>query len=54
MKLRKNRVSRVLRGGNYDRFMGNVRYLRVISRDWERPVDRWWYIGFRFVVRGQK
>lgn len=51
MKLRKNIVDRVLRGGAY---FNVVRDLRVILRDWDLPGSRDGLDGFRFVIRGKK
>jgi len=51
MKLIKNRVGRVLRGGGFDYIAGG---LRVSLREWLKPEDRGWNLGFRFVIRGMK
>jgi hypothetical protein len=50
MKLRKNSVNHVLRGGSYD--VGVNWFLRVTFRFRNLPVGRYWFGGFRFVVRG--
>jgi formylglycine-generating enzyme required for sulfatase activity len=51
MKLKKNSVFRVRRGGGY---YGNTWGLRVPFRSGYLPEGRSRYVGFRFVVRGQK
>jgi len=51
MKLRKNLVDRALRGGSY---MNKPSYLRNTNRNRYSPLSRYWFSGFRFVVRGQK
>ena len=51
MKLRKNSVPRVLRGGGY---VFDSRNLRVTFRFWNMPESRGRNFGFRFVVRGKK
>jgi formylglycine-generating enzyme required for sulfatase activity len=50
MKLRKNYVERVLRGGCFDFGTGD---LRVTRRRRDLPEVRDGVIGFRFVIRGK-
>ena len=42
---------RVLRGGS---FKYDSRGLRTSVRNWLGPEDRYWYSGFRIVVRRKK
>jgi len=51
MKLRKNSVPRVLRGGGYFNDTGDM---HVTLRDGYGPESRSTYDGFRFVIRGKK
>ena len=51
MKLRKNSVDRLLRGGCY---VSDSGFLRVSFRNWLKPEYRGRAYGFRFVVRRQK
>ena len=51
MKAKKNSGGfRVLRGGGFNR---DSRILRVTSRRRRLPEDRYWYYGFRVVIRKQ-
>ena len=50
MRAKKNSVvvNRVLRGGSVDYGPGG---LRSSIRNWYTPENRFWYFGFRIVVR---
>jgi len=48
MKIRKNKVDRIIRGGGY---RSDSRYRRIIFRDWAGPGFDHWDYGFRIVVR---
>ena len=50
MKLMKNSVRHVLRGGSYD---NSSKYLRYMYPDWYSPANWGRINGFRFVVRRQ-
>ena len=53
MKVKKNYVERVLRGGGYN-FGGISRPMRVDVRTGFRREKKFRNSGFRFVIRGQK
>ena len=52
MKLRKNAVRRVLRGGSS--VNRDARFWHMTYRYWYGPEFRFWDYGFRFVIRGTK